>query len=464
MTVRNRIKELRYVRAGDLAPNEWNYRIHSSGQRRALEALLKEIGYADALLAYQKDGRLVLCDGHLRASLDPEQTVPVLVLDVTEEEAKKLLASLDPLAAMAGQDDDKLRELLKTLETGDNVLKDLWAGLVKPVPGSGLTDPDAVPEPPEDPVTRRGDLWILGDHRLLCADAGSAEDVDRLLDGAPVHLVCTDPPFNVRVEPRSNNAIAKAAHEGRVLGRNVRASVATRKRGSSLKNSQLDLARHPTKARPTGRMRPKDRPLENDWIPDEEFEAKLALWFGNIARVLREGRSYYVWGGYSNIFNYPKAIRTADLYFSQLLVWVKGHAVLTRRDYMGDFEQCWYGWKPGAAHYFNPGVTSTDVWAVKKVNPQEMVHLTEKPVELFARAIENSSRRGENVLDLFAGSGSTCIAAEQTGRKSFLMEIDPLYCDVICERFRGFSGKEPVHAASGRPLSEMKREKGTGDG
>src|SRR3954465_3798037 len=120
---------------------------------------------------------------------------------------------------------------------------------------------------------------------------------------------------------------------------------------------------------------------------------------------------------------------------------VKGHPVLTRKDFMGNHEWCFYGWREGAAHVFLGPNNAVDVWSIKKVNPQSMIHLTEKPVELAVRALEYSSRAGENVLDLFGGSGSTLIAAEQTGRKAFLMELDQLYADVIVERYEKFSGK-----------------------
>lgn len=238
------------------------------------------------------------------------------------------------------------------------------------------------------------------------------------------------------------------------MGRSARTSVAS----SGLKNSQLDLARHPEKAIPTGPMRPKDRALENDWISDEEFDALLKAWFGNIARVLLPGRSYYVWAGYSNVFNYPQAIAEAELYFSQILVWDKEHAVLTRRDFMGVHESCYYGWKPGAAHEWFGPPNVQDIWHVKKIPPQRMQHLTEKPTELAVRAMTYSSRPAEHVCDLFGGSGSTLIAAEQTGRRAFLMEIDAAYTDVICERFLAFTGKEPVHEASGKTFSQLKAD------
>ena len=141
--------------------------------------------------------------------------------------------------------------------------------------------------------------------------------------------------------------------------------------------------------------------------------------------------------------NYPEAIKAAGLYFSQAIIWVKEWPVLTRKDFMGNHEWCFYGWKEGAAHYFNPGINNaTDVWSVKKVSPPSMVHLTEKPVELAERAMTYSSRKNENVLDLFGGSGSTLVAAERMNRRAFLMEIDASYCDVIVQRWQEFTGEK----------------------
>jgi DNA modification methylase len=140
-------------------------------------------------------------------------------------------------------------------------------------------------------------------------------------------------------------------------------------------------------------------------------------------------------------------LKANGLYFSQAIIWIKEHPVLTRKDFMGNHEWCFYGWREGAAHEFFGPNNATDVWPIKKVNPQSMIHLTEKPVELATRAIEYSSKPGENVLDLFGGSGSTLIGAEQTGRRAFLMELDPLYCDVIVQRFENFTGKKAERAA-----------------
>jgi DNA modification methylase len=304
--------------------------------------------------------------------------------------------------------------------------QDELAKLLDPGVKEGLTAPDEVPEPPDEPITKLGDLWILGDHRLLCGDSGNPEHVDRLLAGAKIQLVDTDPPYNVRVEPRSNNAIA-----------------AGNSSFTTYHHQQLDRAPHPGKSKPTHRkLRAKDRPLENDFVSDEEFDRLRHAWFGNVARVFEPGRAFYIWGGYANLGNYPPVLAACDLYYSQGIVRDKQFPVLTRKDFMGAFGLAFYGWRKGAAHQFLGPNNATDLWHVKKVSPQKMQHLTEKPVELAVRALQYSSRAGENVLDLFGGSGSTLIGAEQTGRQAFLMELDPLYCDVIVQRFEKFIGKK----------------------
>ena len=172
--------------------------------------------------------------------------------------------------------------------------------------------------------------------------------------------------------------------------------------------------------------------------------------------MLLPGRGFYVWGGYGNLGNYPPALRERGLYLSQAIVWDKQHPVLTRKDFMGAFELAYYGWKEGAAHQFYGPPNVPDLWQVKKLNHTAMSHLTEKPVELAARAMTYSSREGENVLDLFGGSGSTMAAAEQTGRTAFLMELDPLYCDVIVERIQKLAGVAAVLEATGETFDARK--------
>ena len=211
----------------------------------------------------------------------------------------------------------------------------------------------------------------------------------------------------------------------------------------------FDDARHGRPKPTTSRMRAKDRPLDNDFMSEEAFAEVLLKWFGNIARVLLPGRCFYVWGGYANWANYCSALATVGLRFAQGITWVKHHPVLGRKDFMNDCEHAWYGWREGAGHQFFGPNNVSNVWDVKKVSPQAMIHLTEKPVELAARAIAFSSQPGENVLDLFGGSGSTLIACEQQGRRGFLMELDPAYCDVIAQRFESFSGKKAERIPGG---------------
>jgi DNA modification methylase len=195
-------------------------------------------------------------------------------------------------------------------------------------------------------------------------------------------------------------------------------------------------------------LRAKDRPLVNDFLSEEAFARLLRAWFGNLARVLLPGRSFYIWGGYSNCATYPPLLQASGLHYSQAIIWVKEFPVLTRKDFMGNHEWAFYGWRHGAAHQFFEPSNAVDVWSVKKVSPQSMVHLTEKPTELARRALEYSSRPEENVLDLFGGSGSTLIAAEQCGRRALLMELDPLYCDVIVTRFEQFTGQAATRQAA----------------
>ena len=422
----------------DIKPYEQNPRINEDAVD-AVAASLREFGFRQPIVV---DTEGVIVCGHTRFKAAQQlglDSAPVHVAtDLTPAQIRAYRIADNKTGELAEWDLDllplelaELRELdfdLATLGFDEKELAKLMAGGGT----DGLTDPDAVPEPPAEATTRSGDLWILGDHRLLCGDSGSEADLDRLLDGARIQLVNTDPPYNVNVEPRSNNAIA--------AGLSSFPPTATR---ATTHMQKRDLARHPSKSKPThGTLRAKDRPLANDFVSDEEFDRLLGGWFGNIARVLEPGRAFYIWGGYLNCGNYPPVLKRSGLYFSQAIIWVKNHPVLGRKDFMSNHEWCFYGWREGAAHQFFGPNNATDVWSVTKVSPQQMVHLTEKPVELATRAIGYSSHPGENVLDLFGGSGSTLIGCEQTGRRAFLMELDPLYCDVIVQRWEAFTGRE----------------------
>src|SRR5262245_22982363 len=420
----------------------YNPRRISEHDLAALRRSLKFFGTVEPVIVNRRSGHIV--GGHQRvkaAEAEEIATLPVVYVDLDDPSERQLNIALNRISGE--WDPEALERVLAELQASgaDMELTGFTSDELEAflrgddAPTDGLTDPDEIPEPLDEPAAQRGDLIILGRHRLLCGDSANPDDVARLLDGVRIQLVNTDPPYNVRVEPRSNNAIA--------LGLNTKGNVPNAKRAKT-HHQQLDLARHPEKARPTGKMRAKDRPLENDFVSDEEFSRMLRAWFGNLAASLEPGRAFYIWGGYSNIKNYPAALEESELYFSQSVIWDKQWPVLTRKDFLGAHKWAYYGWKEGAAHYFNPEIkNATDLWRVKKVAPPSMVHLTEKPVELAELAMTYSSKRDENVLDLFGGSGSTLIAAERMGRRAFLMEIDPAYTDVIIQRWQAFTGQKP---------------------
>ncbi|HTU18558.1 MAG TPA: DNA modification methylase [Gemmataceae bacterium] len=423
--------EMRKV--ADIKPYPHNPR-HNDHAVEAVAASIREFGFRQPLVL-DEDSVIVVGSTRYKAALQLGlDEVPVHIASgLTPAQLRAYRITDNKTAEIADWDYDLLVQEIAQLQQADFDLdvtgfsaEDLQALFPSEV-ASGLTDADDIPQPLDEPETRAGDLWLLGEHRLLCGDASRAEDVDRLLDGSLVHLVNTDPPYNVRVEPRSNNAIA--------AGLSSFTGVTP--------HQKFDVERHPEKAKGTSKkLRAKDRPLANDFVSDRQFERLLHAWFGNLARVLLPGRAAYIWGGYANCANYPPVLKATGLYFSQAIIWVKEHPVLTRKDFMGNHEWCFYSWREGAAHQFFGPNNATDVWSVKKVNPQSMIHLTEKPVELARRAIQYSSRPGECVLDLFGGSGSTLIAAEQTGRRAFLLEIDPPYCDIIRTRWEKFTGKQ----------------------
>ncbi|MDD2772748.1 MAG: DNA methyltransferase [Elusimicrobiales bacterium] len=427
-------------KVGALVPFEKNPRKLSKEQETQLKQSLEKFNLVE-IPAVDTDGKIVA--GH--------QRVAVLKLLGRAEEMIEVRIPNRKLAAA----EFKEYNLRSNKNTGDwdfSLLAEFGSGLLADVgfsendlasilgkmDMSQLLDNDRmddVPPVPAKAATKTGDIWILGNHRLLCGDSAKPEDVDRLLAGAKIHLINTDPPYNVNVAPRSNAAVAMAMSQGKFKGQQ---EMDAAKRGGAWGR---DWSK---KGNGVKELRAKDRPLANDFLDDKRFAELLRAWFGNIVRVLEPGRSYYIWGGYSNIWNYPAALKACELHFSQMIIWVKEHPVLTRKDFMGNHEWCFYGWKEGAPHHFYGPNNTTDVWSVKKVNPQSMVHLTEKPAELAIRAITYSTKQCENVLDLFGGSGSTMIACEQTGRKAFLMELDPLYCDVIVKRYEQFTGKKAV--------------------
>lgn len=278
-----------------IQPYPNNPRVNDSAVN-AVARSLQEFGFRQPIVV---DSDFVIICGHTRwkaaQQLGLEQVPIHIATDLTPEQIKAYRIADNQTAQLAEWDFDLLTIELADLEALNFDLsllgfdQDELDHIMHPSGKKGLTDPDDVPEPPDEATTQLGDLWILGNHRLLCGDSSKPEDIDRLLDGAPIHLVNTDPPYNVKVEPRSNNAIAAG----------LSSFSATHHQG-------FDAERRPGAAKPTGKkLRAKDRPLANDFVTDEAFDELLDAWFGNIARVLVPGRGFYIWGGYANCANLP---------------------------------------------------------------------------------------------------------------------------------------------------------------
>ncbi len=332
-------------------PYEHNPR-NNDGAVDAVAASIKEFGFSQPIVV---DSDSVIIVGHTRLKAAQKlglDRVPVVVAShLTPDQVRAYRIADNKTAEIADWNYDLLPIELSALQeanydlgllgfSSEELSKLMDAGV-----NEGLTDPDDVPAPPDEAITKPGDLWLLGNHRLLCGDSSKPEDLDRLLGGASIQLCNTDPPYNVKVEPRSNNAIAAGL-----------SSFTHDAASGKLKGGQGNAAsfgvNHET-GKPKGaathkKLRAKDRPLANDFVSDEEFDRLLDAWFGNIARVLVPGRCFYIWGGYANCGNYPPFLAKHGLYFSQSIIWDKQHPVLTRKDFMGAHEWAFYGWKEGA--------------------------------------------------------------------------------------------------------------------
>jgi DNA modification methylase len=394
--VRDRVVELVRIRAGDLAPNPANWRRHPESQRAALQGLLREIGYADALLARRDGGRLVLIDGHLRQSLDPEQVVPVLVLDVSEAESETLLATLDPLAALAEADTEAYAALLERIGSADDEVRVLLERLAQDA-GIGLSlsaDPDEVPDSPPA-RTKPGDLWVLGEHRLLCGDATEPRDLERLMDGERANLLWTDPPYGVDYVGKTHQALTIAGDSAAGLGELLRSAMAAI--GPSLKPGAAIYLCH------------QSGPGSLDVLG---------------------------------------AFQAQGWRLHQTLIWVKDSLVLGHTDYHYRHEPIAYGFAPGGGRRgrgrggWYGGNAEDSIFEIPRPSACRE-HPTMKPVELVARCLRNSSKPGERVLDAFAGSGTTIIACEALGRRGYAIELDRRYCDVILARFEAITGLVP---------------------
>lgn len=408
----------------NIIPYEKNPRKNDSAVK-AVARSIKEFGFRQPIVI---DEHGVIIVGHTRwkaARRLKLAAVPVHVAEgMTADQAKAYRIADNQSASIALWDEDllvrEIDELQKTMDFdievlgfGELYLKELFERSGHGEVGIGFTDPDEIPDLNEgDATCKPGDLWQLGNHRLLCGDAGDMELVRRLMNGRTIQLIHTDPPYNADLKVRS----------GHIVGTNT-----NRRRTSSNMDSI------------------KNRRLKNDKLSKEKFQEKANAWFSNMAEVLDVGRSFYIWGGYFSIGSWMSAFETSGLKFRQTIAWIKEHPSTNyNTDFLINFELGFYGWKEGAKHVFFGSKSIQDTWVVKKLHHSKTIHLAEKPVELARRAIDYSSRLGENVLDLFGGSGSTLIAAEQMGRNAFMMEIDVFYCDRIIARWEAFTGKKAV--------------------
>ncbi|HKM70950.1 MAG TPA: DNA methyltransferase [Stellaceae bacterium] len=400
---------------GRLIPYPNNARVHTEADLAKIAAAILKWGWTMPVLA---DEEGVLIAGHARVGAAAKlglKSVPVVVARGWSEEEKRAYRLADnQLAERAVWDPDLLRNELQELEfTGFDLgligfEPDQLETILDGLGSSGLTDPDSVPEVPDQPVTRLGDLWLLGDHRVGCGDSTSASDVAPVLGGSQPHLMIADPPYGVGYEP------SWRARRGLAAGR---------------------LAR--------GKVLNDDRA---DW------REAYALFPGDVA---------YVWHGALHGDVVAADLAACGLQLRAQIIWVKQHFTLSRGDYHWKHETCWYAVREGKASHWGGDRTQTTVWEIPNNNPfgnrereQSWGHGTQKPVECMRRPIANNSRPGQAIYDPFLGSGTSLIAAEMTGRLCFGLELNPAYVDVVVRRWQLFTRRAAQHQASGQSFDE----------
>ena len=380
----------------DLIPYATNSRTHSDAQVAQIAASIKEFGWTNPILV-AGDDTIIAGHGRLLAARKLALVeVPVIVLDhLSKSQQRALVIADNQLALNAGWNMDMLKAEIEDLQLEDfdlNILgfdDKFLDGLLEPEPTAGLTDEDAVPEVPETPKTVLGDVWVLGNHRLMCGDSTSIDAVDKLMNGAKADMVFTDPPYGVDYKGINNDD--RSGLDGLLRGA-FSSYLATSKSGASIYVFHSD---------------------------------KCADIFHSVFREF--------------------------FHFSSMVIWAKNSLTLSRTDYQSQHEPCLYGWMKGGTHTFYGDRKQVSVWRFDKERVEG--HTTPKPVALIERALSNSSKGGDIVSDLFGGSGSTMIACEKTNRHSRMMELDPKYCDVIIKRWQEFTGKEAIHAETGETFN-----------
>jgi DNA modification methylase len=379
----------------DLIPYARNTRTHSDEQVNQIVSSIKEFGFTNPVLI-DKESMIIAGHGRVMAANKLKLSkVPTICLDhLTEAQKKAYIIADNRLALNAGWDEDMLKvelEELNDLEFDISLLgfedKEIESLLSEPT--EGLTDEDAVPDLPEEPTTKLGDLWILGEHRLLCGDSTSIDDVDKLMDGQLADMLLTDPPYNV-------------AYEG----------------GSKIRDK-----------------------IKNDKMEDNEFRQFLRDAFLSADMYMKRGAVFYIWHADLEAYNFRGAVNDVEWQVRQSLIWNKDNSAFGRSDYHWKHEPCLYGWKSGSSHLWASDRKQVTVLDFARPSNSKL-HPTMKPVDLLAYQLTNNTKGSDLVLDLFLGSGSTLIAAEKTNRKCYGMELDPKYCDVIIQRWEEFTGNK----------------------
>lgn len=322
------------------------------------------------------------------------KTIQATTVDVDDDQAAQIVLADNRLADLGGYDDETLSALLSDVSSLDGLGwsqddVDALAAALEPERDDSEVEDVEVPDDAPQRV-KRGEIWILGEHRLMCGDSTKPEDMQKLLGGGAADLWLTDPPYNVAIVGKTKKHLT----------------------------------------------------IENDsWADDDEFVEFLRKAFVTALDVLKPGCAFYIWFAQIQAENFLAATDKAGMTIRQTLIWAKSTFSLGRQDYQWKHEPCLYGWKDGASHRWFSDRKQTTVLEFDKP-ARNAEHPTMKPVPLMAYEIRNSSRVGDTVLDSFGGSGSTLMACEQTGRKCVTMELDPHYCDVILKRWEDYTGNK----------------------
>ena len=401
---------IEYRPVDSLIPYANNARTHSDEQLAQIAASIREFGFNNPILV---DGERGLIAGHgrlLGARKLGLTTVPVIELaHLSPTQKRAYILADNRLAESAGWDNELLSLELTDLSAAEFDLDLLGFSAdeldkLLDSENTGLTDDDAVPEVTETAISKSGDVWLLGEHKLLCGDATKAEDYKALLGDELADMTVTDPPYNVNY---ANTAKDK--------------------------------------------LRGTNRPILNDNM-GEGFSAFLLATCQNILAVTKG--AVYIAMSSSELDTLQSAFRAAGGKWSTFVIWAKNTFTMGRADYQRQYEPILYGWKDGSQHYWCGARDQGDVWQIKKPHKTDL-HPTMKPVELMERAVRNSSKTRDIVLDPFGGSGTTLIACEKSGRRARLMELDPKYVDVIVKRWQEFTGKQATRRADGARFVDL---------